>query len=89
MFRLLLLFFFIFKKEVFNEYKKIVIVKLGKYRAQRNLVNKIKKKSVSIYLQDRCVDGTKSDNFWKTIKPYLSKKNTSGPITVILTEKSK
>ena len=31
----------------------------------------------------------KSDNFWKTIKPYLSKKNTSGPSKVILTENSK
>ena len=27
--------------------------------------------------------------FWKTIKPYLSKKNTSGPSKVILTENSK
>ena len=34
-----------------------------KYRAQRNLVNKIQKKSVSTYFQARCVGGTKSDIF--------------------------
>ena len=78
------------KKRFFNEYKKNSNSKTWeKYRAQRNLVNKIKKKSVSTYFQERCVGGTKSDNFWKTIKPYLSKKNTSGPSKVILTENSK
>ena len=41
------------------------------------------------YFQERCVGGTRSDNFWKTIKPWLSKKNTSGPNKVILTENSK
>ena len=55
-----------------------------KYMDQRNLVNKLKKKSVSTYFQERCVGGTKSDNFLKTIKPFLSKKSTSGPSKVIL-----
>ena len=35
-----------------------------KYRAQRNLVNKIQKKSVSTYFQARCVGDTKSDIFF-------------------------
>ena len=52
--------------------------------AQKNLVNKIKRN-----LPGRCVGGTKSDNFRKTIKSYISKKNTSGPSKVILTENSK
>ena len=57
--------------------------------AQKNLINKTKKKYVSTYFQERCVGGTKSDNFRKTIKSNISKKNTSGPSKVILTENSK
>ena len=72
-----------------EEYKNSNSKTWEKYRAQRNLVNKIKKKSVSTYFQKRCVGGIKSNSFWKTIKPYLSKKNTSGPSKVILTENSK
>ena len=80
----------IFLKKKFLMNKQIVIVKTWeKYRAQRNLVNKIQKKSVSTYFQARCVGGTKSDIFLKTIKPYLSKMNTNGPSKVILTENSK
>ena len=58
----------IFLKNIFfNEYKKNSNSNTWeKYRAQRNLVNKIKKKSVSTYFQERCVGGTKSDNFCKT-----------------------
>ena len=53
---------------------------------QRNLVNKLKKKSTNTYFQERCVSGAKSENFWKTIKPYLSKKNTNSNSKIILSE---
>ena len=61
----------------------------AKFRAQRNLVHKLKKKSVSTYFRKRCAGGTKPDNFWKPIKPYLTKQNISGPRNVILTDISK
>ena len=59
---------------------------MGKYRVQRNLVNKLKKKSTNTYFQERCVGGAKSEFFWKTIKPYLSKKNTNSNSKIILSE---
>ena len=34
-----------------------------RYRKQRNLVTKLKKKSVKIYLLERCVGGQKSTDF--------------------------
>ena len=45
-----------------------------RYRKQRNLVTKLKKKSVKSYFLERCVGGQKSTDFWPTIKPFLSKK---------------
>ena len=44
-----------------------------KYRVQRNLVNILKKKSGSIYFSERCVGGSKTADFWTTIKPFFSK----------------
>ena len=61
---------------------------MGEVRKQRNYVNKLKKKSVNAYFQERCVDGAKPDNFWKTIKPYLLKKNISSESQIILYESS-
>ena len=51
--------------------------KLGKFRKQRNFVTKLKRKSMKTYFLERCSGGTKSDDFWKTIKPFFSKR---GPV---------
>ena len=59
------------------------------FRVQRNHVNKLKKKSIIRYLQDRCADGSKTENFWKTIKPYMSKKNCNSNTKIILSENSR
>ena len=60
-----------------------------KYRAQGNLVNIFKKKSINTNIQERCICGAKSANVWKTIKPYLSKKRTTSLSKVILSENNK
>lgn len=53
------------------------------------MVNKLKKKSINTYFQERCVGGAKSDKFWKAIKPYLSKKTSNGNNKIILSENNK
>ena len=57
-----------------------------KYRVQRNLVNKLKKKSESIYFSERCVGGSKTADFWTTIKPFFSKKGTKDKCKIVLNE---
>jgi hypothetical protein len=53
----------IFKKQMlFNKYNKIRD-SWDKYRTQRNLVNKIKRKSISEYFIERCVGGSKLKDF--------------------------
>jgi hypothetical protein len=50
-----------------------------KFRKQRNFVTKLK----------RCSGGTKSGDFWKTIKPFFSKKGSSGEQNIVLNESDK
>ena len=38
------------------------------------------------YFIERCTGGCKSTDFWKTIKPYLSKKATSSQNKIVLKE---
>ena len=51
--------------------------KLDKFRKQRNFVTKLKRKSMKTYYLERCSEETKSGDFWKTIKPFFSKR---GPV---------
>jgi hypothetical protein len=52
------------KKLLFNKYNKITLREnWNKYRTQRNLVNKIKRKSIREYFIERCVDGPKLKDF--------------------------
>jgi hypothetical protein len=44
------------------------------YRLRRHLVNKLKRKTENKYFQERCTGGCKQTEFWKTMKPYFSKK---------------
>ena len=57
-----------------------------KYRRQRNMVTKLKKKSVKTYFLERCSGGSKNSNFWSTMKPFFSKKCNLGEQKIILTE---
>jgi hypothetical protein len=49
---------------LFNKYNKIRSRdNWDKYRTQRNLVNKIKRKSIREYFIERCVGGSKQKDF--------------------------
>jgi hypothetical protein len=47
-----------------------------KYRTQRNLVKKIKRKSIREYFIERCVGGPKLKDFWPTIKSFITNKGS-------------
>ena len=63
--------------------------KLDKFRKQRNFVTKLKRKSMKTYFLERCSGRTKSGDFWKTIKPFFSKKGSSGEQKCVLNESDK
>ena len=56
------------------------------FRKQRNIVVKLKRKSVRNYFLERCAGGTKCNKFWQTIIPYLSKKGNSQSSQITLVE---
>ena len=60
-----------------------------KFRKQRNLVTKIKRKSMKVYFLERCSGGSKSCEFWKTVKPFFSKKGNCGEQKNVLFENDK
>ena len=60
-----------------------------KFRKQRNFVTKLKRKSMKTYFLERCSGGTKSGDFWKTIKPFFSKKGSNGEQKIVLNESDK
>jgi hypothetical protein len=41
------------------------------------------------YFLERCTGGAKNVNFWKTVKPFFSKKCNSGDQNIILYEDNK
>jgi hypothetical protein len=59
-----------------------------KYRSQRNLVTKLRKKSINVYLSEKCNSkGTKHSNsyeFWKTLKPLISKRSSVKNDNIVL-----
>ena len=75
------------KHMLHNKYRKYKCNKTWEdYRVQRNLVNKIKRKSMSTYFLERCAGGSKSSDFCKAIKPYMSNKAISKNNKIILNE---
>ena len=49
----------------------------NKYKLQRNLVTKLRKKGINVYLQMKCNTDVKGNNckgFWDTVKPLISSK---------------
>ena len=59
------------------------------YRRQRNLVTKLRKKSIRNYFFERCSGGPKSKDFWPTIKPFLSWKSTKSSTNINLSHENK
>ena len=63
------------KTYVYSQYTKNRNTKTWeKFRKQRNLVTKLKKNSMKTYFLERCMGGAKNVTFWKTVKPFFSKK---------------
>jgi hypothetical protein len=56
------------------------------YRMQRNLVTKLRKKSIRTYFQTKCENDNNQENFWKIISPFVSNKKTKGNDNIILRE---
>ena len=72
---------------LFNKYNKIKSRdNWEKYRTQRNLVNKIKRKSIREYFIERCVGGPKQKDFWLTIKSFITNKGSYFENNIILTD---
>ena len=63
--------------------------KLGKIQKAKKFCNQIEKKINENILLERCSGGTKQGDFWKTIKPFFSKKGSSGEQTIVLNESDK
>ena len=45
------------------------------FRVQRNYTTKLRRNSIKNYFLERCQEGPKNENFYKTIKPFLSRRN--------------
>ncbi len=56
------------------------------YRKQRNFCVSLRRQSVQNYFTERCAGGTKSKDFWPTIKPFLSKNGGSSTGNIFLNE---
>ena len=48
----------------------------SKFAKQRNLVTKLKRQSIKLYFAERCGGGTKTSDFWPTIRPFLTNKGS-------------
>ena len=65
------------KKMLFNKFQQVNSSKNWEaYRKQRNVVTKLKNKSVNNYFIERCASGPKSRDFWPTVKPFLTNKGS-------------
>jgi hypothetical protein len=58
-----------------------------KYKEQRNLVTSIRRQSIRVYFQKHT--STINNDFWKTMKPFLSDKGKTGNDDIILREGEK
>ena len=78
------------KKMLHHKYQKVPnSTNWENYRIQRNLVNKIKRKSINDYFVERCAGGPKAKDFWPTIKPFITNKGASHQKDTVLCENDK
>ena len=63
--------------------------KLGKIQKAKKFCNQIEKKINENILFRTLFWGNKSGDFWKTIKPFFSKKGSSGEQKIVLNESDK
>lgn len=60
----------------------------NRYRKQRNLVTKLRRKSIRTYFQLKCEGTNNKNTFWQTIKPFISNKHKGSGDNIILREGS-
>ena len=78
----------IFKKSMFRNkyYKCRNSENWNKYKTQRNLVTKLRKNSIRYYFQSKCENDKNQIQFWKMIKPFVSKNCHNGSDNIVLRE---
>ena len=57
-----------------------------KYKRQRNQVNRLKRESMLYYFKERCNGTNNAHEFWKTISPFMSNKNSNSNCNIPLFE---
>lgn len=67
-------------------YKQRNNVNWDRYRKYRNLVVKLRKKSLNQYTKEKCMGQAGSKDFWKTVKPLISDKYKNNECNIILME---
>ena len=55
-----------------------------RYKLQRNIVTKLRKKSMHVYLQNKCKESKTGGGFWEAVKPLVSQKCTKKNDNIIL-----
>ena len=74
------------KAQLFNKFNKWrTPANWERYRKQR----KLKRQSVRSYFYERCAGGPKSNDFWPTVKPFLSNKGLLKDPVITLCENGK
>ena len=58
----------------------------SKFTKQRNLVTKLKRQSIKLYFAERCGGGTKSSDFWPTIRPFFTNKGSQNGENIAISE---
>ena len=57
------------------------------YRTQRNLVTRMRRESIKVYMQDKCTgENMNNREFWNIVKPLISGKSSSRNESIILRE---
>ena len=79
-----------FKKVLRRKYLKNKTDKnWTKFTKQRNLVTKLKRQSIKLYFAERCGGGTKSSDFWPTIRPFLTNKGSQNSENIAISDNGK
>lgn len=77
------------KRMLHNKFQKINSKKNWEaYRIQRNIVTKLKKRSINNYFIGRCTGGPKAKDVWPTVKPFLTNKGATNQKDIILEEQN-
>ena len=78
------------KRRLYRLFKNVPSkVNWDNFRKQRNLCTDIRRRSIKHYFQERCIGGSKNDEFWKTIRPFVSNKGCNSDVDLMVEEGDK